>query len=179
MADAFQDDPGLSYVVPEAKRRRAMLPRFFAVMIAQSFRGGEVLASPGGEAVSLYYPPGPVKDGALALLRDNLRLATQFGRALPRGLRVAAAMHAHHPDPQPYDYLRYVGVSKAAQGKGWGGAIVRAGIERAARQGRGVLLETATRSNVAIYTRLGFEIAEEWRVPGGGPEFWTMIHPAP
>ena len=56
---------------------------------------------------------------------------------------------------------------------------MRAGVARAAEQGLGVLLETATPDNVAIYTRLGFEIIEEWQVPDGGPQFWTMVHPAP
>lgn len=179
LARAFQDDPALSWIVPNPTRRRAMLPRFFAVMAEQSHRHGEVLASADGEAASLWYPAGEVRDGPFASLRDNLRLLAQFRMDLPRGLRVADAMHAHHPHPQPYVYLRYVGVAPEAQGKGWGGAIVRAGIARAAAKGQGVLLETATESNVAIYARLGFEITEEWQVPGGGPRFWTMIHPAP
>ncbi|MEM6584411.1 MAG: GNAT family N-acetyltransferase [Pseudomonadota bacterium] len=76
----------------------------------------------------------------------------------------------------PHSYLRYVGVAPEAQGKGWGGALVRAGVNRAAEKGIGVLLEKATPSNVAIYTRLGFEIAQQWGVPKGGPDFWTMHH---
>mgnify|MGYP001800339125 CR=1 FL=1 len=76
----------------------------------------------------------------------------------------------------PHSYLRYVGVAPDAQGKGWGGAVVRADVNRAAEKGIGVLLETATPSNVAIHTPLGFEIAQQWRVPKGGPDFWTMYH---
>ncbi len=155
------------------------MPRFFAVMAEQSQRHGEILASQDREAASLWYPPGDVSDGFIDGLRDNLRMLAVFKTALPRGLRVAEAMFAHHPRPQSHWYLRYVGVAPTAQGKGWGGAIIRAGIARAAEQGCGVLLETATESNVAIYARLGFEIAKEWSVPDGGPEFWTMIHPAP
>ena len=102
-----------------------------------------------------------------------------FKTALPRGLKVAEAMYARHPKPQPHWYLRYVGVAPDAQGKGLGGAMIRAGIARAAQHGCGVLLETATQSNVAIYARLGFETIDEWSVPGGGPQFWTMTHPAP
>ena len=179
LAAAFQDDPALCWIVPDATRRRAMLPGFFAVMTEQSHRHGEVLASADRGAVSLWYPPGKIREGTLDSLRDNLRLLGQFRTALPRGLKVAEAMYKRHPRPQPYAYLRYVGVAPEAQGKGWGGAIVRAGIARAAEQGQGVLLETATQSNVAIYIRLGFETIAEWQVPGGGPKFWTMIHPAP
>ena len=190
LARAFQDDPALSWIIPDPARRRKVLPRFFAVMAEQSHRHGEVLVSGAdedsgkgegsgkGEAAALWYPPGHVRDGMLDSMRDNLRMVGVFGTSLPRGLKVAEAMYARHPDPQTYTYLRYVGVKPDAQGKGWGGAIIRAGIERAAAHGTGVLLETATPANVAIYTRLGFEISEEWNAPDGGPKFWTMIRPA-
>lgn len=183
LAAAFQDDPALSWIVTDKAKRARMLPGFFKVMAEQSRRHGEILASKDGGAASLWYPPGAISDGVFASVYDNLRMLAGFGLSLPRGLTVAEEMYKRHRRPQPYSYLRYVGVAPEAQGKGWGGAIVRAGVARAAAQGQGVLLETATPDNVAIYTRLGFEIIEEWQVPGAnnsrGPKFWTMIHPAP
>ncbi|MEP0392967.1 MAG: GNAT family N-acetyltransferase [Erythrobacter sp.] len=178
LAAAFQDDPALSWIVEDSGKRAKMLPGFFKVMAQQSRRHGEILASPDRGAVSLWYPPGEVSDGLLATAYDNLQMLLGFGLSLPRGLKVAEEMYKRHPRPQPYSYLRYVGVAPEAQGKGWGGAIVRVGVARAVEQGTGVLLETATPDNVTIYTRLGFEIIEEWKVPGG-PDFWTMVHPAP
>lgn len=178
LAAAFQDDPAFSWIVPDERKRARMFPGFFKVMADQSRRHGEILASPDGKAASLWYPPGEVRDGMLMGAWDNLRLLAGFRGDLPRGLKAAEEMYKRHPDPQTYAYLRYVGVAPEAQGKGWGGAIVRAGVARAAEQGRGVLLETATPDNVAIYARLGFEITEEWEVRGG-PKFWTMVHPAP
>lgn len=175
---AFRNDPALTWIVPDLSRRMRVLPDFFSVMARQSRRHGEILASPDRRAAALWYPPGEISDGFVAASRDSLRLLALFGTALPRGLKVEKEMHKRHPRPQPYTYLRFVGVSPSLQGQGWGGALVRAGVARAAEKGQGVLLETATHSNVAIYSRLGFEIAEEWRVPGG-PQFWTMIHPAP
>lgn len=177
LACAFQDDPALAWLLPDAERRARRLVPFFKVMQAQSQRKGEVVASPGREAASLWYPPGVVKHSALQDLRDNLAMVGVFRTALGRGLKLAEAMYAQHPNPQPYWYLRYVGVVPEAQGKGWGSAIVRAGIARAARHRCGVLLETATPSNVAIYSRLGFDITSEWDAPEGGPQFWTMVRP--
>lgn len=179
LAQAFQDDPALAWILRDPATRARVLPGFFAVMTEQSQRHGEVLASAKREAASLWYPPGTITDGPLIGLWDNLRMLGVFKTALPRGLAVAEAMYSYHPDPQPFYYLRYVGVAPDAQGKGWGGAIVRAGVARAAERGCGVLLETATPSNVAIYSRLGFAITDEWSVPGDGPQFWTMVHPAP
>ncbi len=179
LATAFQDDPGLSWVMPDPAARQRVFPRFFAISAEQSHRHGEVLASQDRHAAALWYPPGVVKDGVLTSLWDSLRLLGVFKTSLMRGLKVADEMYKRHPSPQPHYYLRYVGVAPEAQGKGLGGAIIRAGIVRAASEGCGVLLETATPSNVAIYTRLGFEVTAEWEVPDGGPKFWTMVHPAP
>lgn len=182
LAEAFQDDPAFAYIMPDAGKRRRVMPRFFAIAAQQSFRNGEVLASPGGEAASLWYPPGKVQDTWHARLWDDLRLGAQFLGDLPLGLKMGEAVYAHHPRPQPYAYLRYVGVAPSEQGKGWGGAAIRAGIARAAERGLGVLLETATPENVPIYQRLGFEVAKEWPAPAHGnraaPQFWTMIREA-
>jgi predicted N-acetyltransferase YhbS len=67
-------------------------------------------------------------------------------------------------------------VRPGAQGKGWGGLAIRAGIAEANRLGVDTCLETAKQSNVGIYQRLGFEVVDEWQVPGG-PRFWTMVRP--
>lgn len=179
LAAAFQNDPAFVWTLPDPEVRKRALLRFFPIAAEQSRRHGAILASEGHEAASLWYPPGSIRSDWFASFWDNLRMLSVFRRALPRGLKVAEEMYARHPHPQPYWYLRYVGVTPIAQGKGWGGALVRAGIAHAAEQGCGVLLETASESNVPIYARLGFEISEAWSVPGGGPRFWTMIHPAP
>ena len=69
------------------------------------------------------------------------------------------------------------GCDPAHQGKGLGGAAVRAGLERAA--GRlPAYLETAKERNLAFYQRLGFRVTDEWSVPGGGPRFWSMLREA-
>lgn len=175
LASAFHNDPAFSWIIPDPAKRARILPRFFQVCEAQSLRSGLILASHGREAASLWFPPGRVRENPISTLADNLRYAAIFGRDLPRGLAIAEAIHLHHPDPQPYWYLRYIGVDPAKQGKGWGGSALRAGIERAAQAGCGVLLETATPGNVAIYARHGFEIRKEWQPPKGGPTFWTMV----
>lgn len=177
LARAFQNDPAFSWLLPDDELRAKRLPLFFSVMRMQSHRKGQVLASHDYAAASLWYPPGVVKHGFWHDLSDNFAMLRVFGAYLPRGLKVAEAMYREHPNPQPYVYLRYVGVAPESQGKGLGSAVIRAGIKRAAAQGCGVLLETATPENVGFYSRLGFEITSEWTAPGAGPKFWTMVHP--
>ena len=177
LAAAFQDDPALAWILPDPARRASRLPLFFSVARAQSHRKGDVLASQDHNAAALWYPPGEVKHGFWHDTVDTAAMLRVFGTSLKRGLSVANAIHAHHPQRQSHVYLRYVGVAPEAQGTGLGSAVIKAGIERAAAQGHGVLLETATPANVGLYTRLGFDTVSEWHVPGGGPKFWTMVRP--
>jgi ribosomal protein S18 acetylase RimI-like enzyme len=177
LTDAFQDDPGLSWILPDPALRRARLPVFFAAIVKADRKAGMILASPGDEVVTLWRAPGQTKPGILETLGEGWPMWRTFGLALGRGMKVGGAMTAHHPVPDDYWYLRYAGVAPAAQGKGWGGAAIRDGIARATAAGKPVMLETAKEANVAIYLRLGFAVIDTWQVPGGGPQFWTMFRP--
>ena len=53
-------------------------------------------------------------------------------------------------------YLDVLGVDPSKQGKGIGSALIRFGLERAARDGADAFLETAVEANVAYYERFGF-----------------------
>lgn len=177
LADAFLDDPALSWLLPDAGARRARLAHMFAALIKADRKAGMILASPGGEAVTLWRAPGQTKAGIAETLAEGWPMLRTFGAALGRAMTVSGAMAAHHPVPDDYWYLHYAAVAPAAQGRGWGGAAIREGIARATDEGKPVMLETAKEANVTIYLRLGFAIVEKWRVPGDGPQFWTMIRP--
>lgn len=64
-----------------------------------------------------------------------------------------------------------------AQGTGKGGAVIRAGLERVNAEGLPACLETAKETNIGLYRRFGFEVTEEWRLPGG-PPVWSMVRAA-
>lgn len=177
LADAFQDDPALSWLLPDPSVRRARLGHMFAALIKADRKAGMILASPGGEAVTLWRAPGQTKAGMAETLAEGWPMLRTFGTALGRAMTLSGAMAAHHPVPDDYWYLHYAAVAPAAQGKGWGGAAIREGIAHATVAGKPVMLETAKEANVAIYLRLGFAVIDTWQVPGGGPQFWTMLRP--
>ena len=114
------------------------------------------------------------KELPLGLWRSNFAFLRIFGWALPRAMRVGEAMAKNHPNT-PHWYLRYAAVLPAAQGKGWGGLALRAGIDMAEADGLPIYLETASADNVSLYQRFGFTVIAEWDVAGGGPHFWSML----
>ena len=174
LAEAFQTDPALSWILPDPAHRARALRGLFRTLVPADMRAGVALRSDSNEAAALWRAPGQAHGGNLEFLRTVLPLVAMFGTALPRGLKVQGGIDAHRPKGR-YWYLHYVGVRTAYQGKGHGGRIIRAQTAVADREGLPCWLETATPANVALYERLGFVTQVEWDVPGGGPHFWGMM----
>ncbi|GAB5535806.1 MAG: GNAT family N-acetyltransferase [Rubricoccaceae bacterium] len=80
------------------------------------------------------------------------------------------------PADKRFHYLGLIAVDSSAQGRGVGSALLRAGVERADREGVGVYLETGTEANLAFYRKHGFEILQEIHLPTG-PMHWAMWRP--
>lgn len=178
LAMAFQEDPALSWIFPDAQRRAAGLQRMFAILTPLDMAAGMALRSEGDEVATLWRSPGKAHTPMRQMITRAIPLLHAFGLALPRALTIGDAIDAHHPaEGARYWYLHYAGVRPQHQGKGWGGAAIRAGIAKADAAGVPVFLETATPGNVGLYQSLGFQITQEWDVPGGGPHFWSMLRP--
>ncbi len=177
LAQAFQTDPALSWILPDAAHRARALRSLFRTLVPADMRAGVALRASGDEAAALWRAPGQAHSGTMEFLRTVVPLVATFRTALPRGLKVQTGIDAHRPQGR-FWYLHYVGVRPQHQGKGHGGRIIRAQTAIADAQALPCWLETATAENVPLYERLGFVTQVEWDVPGGGPHFWGMMRPA-
>ncbi|MFL0418395.1 GNAT family N-acetyltransferase [Sphingomonas sp. 179-I 2A4 NHS] len=174
LARAFAEDPAMSWIFPDPVERARRLPRLFALLFDEDAAGMRIVTG-GAEAATLWRGPGRANTSTATMLRQAWPLWRALGANIQRALKVSNAIAAHMPAGD-FWYLHIAGCDPAAQGKGLGGAVVRAGLTRAA--GRlPAYLETATERNLGFYRSLGFEITDEWVVPGGGPRFWSMLRP--
>lgn len=176
LAQAFQTDPALSWILPDPAHRARALRSLFRTLVPADARAGVALRAAGDEAAALWRAPGQAHSGGWEFLRTVIPLVATFGTALPRGLKVQGSIDAHRPKGR-FWYLHYVGVRPDHQGKGHGGRLIRAQAAVADGEGQPCWLETATLENVPLYERLGFVTQVEWDVPGGGPHFWGMMRP--
>ena len=174
LAAAFHEDPAMVYMLPDPDSRARRLARLVGWMVDQHIKIGLVLGTPEVSAVTLWREPGRVHYHEPLWHPGALRFLPIFGRHLPRALRTDEGITAHLPGGEEWIYLKMAGVHPDHQGKGLGGAMIRAGLALGQARGVASVLETATPSNVGLYQRLGYEILSEWDVSGGGPHFWTM-----
>lgn len=178
-ARAFADDPLFRFVYPDPTRREAGFVRENTAYMRHYYRPYGVCEAAdldGAMAgMALWLPPNADPPA----WREWATVPTLARTVGLRRLRaVIRAYHAfdHALPEQPYWYLGLLAVEPEAQGRGVGAALVRAGLERADRDGAPTFLETGTEPNVAFYERLGFEVTEEILLPGG-PTHWGMMRP--
>jgi GNAT superfamily N-acetyltransferase len=90
-----------------------------------------------------------------------------------RGMRASEAISAQSP-PQPFTYLRTLGVDPDLHGRGFGSQLVHRVLETAPPT-LPVYLETSKQENLSFYARHGFRCRGEFRCLG--VPVWRLIRP--
>ena len=172
LARAFADDPAMRYIFPDPAVRARKLPGLFKLLFNEDDDGVRLVTS-GGEAATFWRGPGKTRTTCWHMLRQAVPMIGTFGTALGQAMAVSNAIDAHFPSGD-YWYLHIAGCDPAAQGRGLGGAAVRAGLDRFAGSRLPAYLETATERNLGFYQAIGFAVIGDWRVAKDGPRFWSM-----
>jgi ribosomal protein S18 acetylase RimI-like enzyme len=179
LARAFQDDPAWEWVLPNAKRRAALLPWLFQVNFEVTDAQAWITAG-AIDGCARWLPPGrpQIRVGAMlrALVATPLRVREATSRFLAYG-RAVEAMRVELA-PGPHWYLAGIGVDPAHRGEGIGTALMQPGIEASALDGNPCALLTNNEVNVSFYANRGFEVIGEGQTPDGGPHAWMMLRRA-
>ncbi|MGW4631321.1 GNAT family N-acetyltransferase [Nocardia sp. NPDC004415] len=181
LAAAFQDDPVMSWIVPDPRRRAAGLPHFFTAMarhVYTPFGACELATDPGaaGAGATLWGPPGHWHGTPAADLRTLPGILRAFGRRTMAGKQLGELLAENHPR-EPHWYLSMIGTTPEARGAGFGQALLRSRLDRVDAEGAAAYLESSNPDNIGYYERFGFAVTGELRVPGG-PPLWPMWRPA-
>ncbi|MGF7123656.1 GNAT family N-acetyltransferase [Rhodococcus sp. TAF43] len=178
LAEAFDDDPVMSWMLPDASKRPAGLARLFAAEIRYhhlSGGGAELAESADGTIVggALWDPPGRWKQSAFDSFLSLPTVARALGRYLRVGAEVSHALESAHPT-EPHWYLATIGTSSAGRGGGYGKALLNSRLSRCDAEAAPAYLESSKHANIPYYERFGFEVTGEIVIPNGGPTLWKM-----
>ena len=175
MAKAFDDDPVIGWLMPDASRRPARLRRFFGIELRHMvLPRGCVWTTSDLSAAALVLPPGRWRVPLLATLREGRAFGAGLGRAA--GLGAAMEWRHAHEVRGPHYYVRDVGVLPEMQGRGLGSALMAPTLERCDREGLPTYLEASSERSAALYERLGFKHLSELSVLGS-PPLRLMLRP--
>jgi ribosomal protein S18 acetylase RimI-like enzyme len=173
---AFQDDPAVSWAVPNAERRARHLARYFELLTSRIYLPkDEVYLTEDGTAAALWTPPDRWEVSTMDSLPMLPIMVRACRGALPRAMRMLNLMDRKHREhDEPHYYLAFIGTDPASQGKGYGTAVISRMLERCDDEGVPAYLESSSIRNQALYYRHGFEVVEDLNWPGGGPPFSLM-----
>jgi ribosomal protein S18 acetylase RimI-like enzyme len=173
LAEAFFEDPVLSWLMPNDRTRRAQLRRYFGIELRHyTLPRGFAWTTDDLAGAALSLPPRAWR----APTRVTLLEGSAFLTHLPRAARLGAAMEWRHLRG-PHYYVRDVGVLPNMQGRGLGSALMRPTLDRCDREGLPAYLEASSERNTALYERLGFRVTRELRI-GSSPLLRLMVRSA-
>ncbi|WP_285597876.1 GNAT family N-acetyltransferase [Kineosporia sp. NBRC 101731] len=158
---AFEADPVLRMLFPAPEEYPPGARAFFGHLFDKRVSRGSIWMAGDALSVAVWEPPNTPATGSLDLP----------GPAAARMRAYDEAVHAALPST-PFWYLGVLGTHPDHRGKGYGRAVMRAGLERAAAEKLPAYLETSTAQNVTMYERAGWKVAAKLTEP---VPTWVMM----
>jgi ribosomal protein S18 acetylase RimI-like enzyme len=175
LARAFHDDPAWGWVLPNARRRAALLPWLFQTGF--EIADAEVWTIEGDVVgVARWLPPGRPNVHVGAMLRAIVATPLRVREATNRFFAYGRAVESFRARavPEPHWYLAGIGVDPQCQRRGMGTALLAKGTDAADAAGLPCALLTNSERNLSFYRHRGFEVVLEGRTPDDGPRAWMM-----
>ncbi|MEQ1872546.1 MAG: GNAT family N-acetyltransferase [Ilumatobacteraceae bacterium] len=163
LTDAFANDPWFNWLYPSVEQWPSDPNAWFALVLGRAFAKGHTFVTDSGATnwipPDVHFPEGDDIDLAVGLLQS------QIGERAGAALGVIGQGGTAFPDT-PRFHCVYVGVSKSAQGRGIGGALMARVLDICDRDGFPASLTSTNDVNLPWYRSLGFNEIGEVAVPG-------------
>lgn len=179
LARAFHADPLWVYAVPDPAARARALPGVFRWFVKYSELVGECLTTAGTpHAAALWFREDSSQDSDEVVAQIKLAtpgdaLGNDAARRFWKSADHLGELHRRELNALHW-YLPWLGVDPDLQGRGIGGTLLRAMLERAQREKLACYLETFQPRNVEFYRKNGFRVVVESIEPSSNLPFWTF-----
>jgi RimJ/RimL family protein N-acetyltransferase len=177
MADAFHDDPVVSWYWRKPDRRPEHLAGWFSLIARIHYlpHGKVFVSEDGGDisGCSMWARPGHWRFSAHDEFRAARYAIPHLGLRLPLASIAMRRMESKHPE-SPHWYLSTLGVRSAGQGRGLGSRLMFEILSHCDQEQVPAYLESSSEGSRALYERHGFETVEVLDLPRKGPPLWLM-----
>lgn len=172
IADGFASDPVNQWVFGGYEGIKAYNCLMAKKLYLKSGYGDVMDDESGG---ALWLPPGVSKEIPLWNSIDIASSMLRFSGpcSIRRGMAVDNFL-ANKKPKTPHYYLYAIAARSGMQGKGIGGRLMQAGLERVDSESMPAYLESSKELNFPFYRRCGFEVLEEVVPAPGCPPLWLM-----
>lgn len=150
---AFVKDPILRHLFPDEATYPRYAATFFGNLFDRRVHRSSIWTIGGGASVAVWEPPAESPAAGHGSPAEARYPADVWARVQGYDEAVHAALPTY-----PFWYLGVLGTHPDSAGRGWGRAVMRAGLARAAADGLPAILETSNPANVELYRRAGWEV---------------------
>ncbi|MHA2008852.1 MAG: GNAT family N-acetyltransferase [Promethearchaeota archaeon] len=179
LVDAYTEDPLINKIFKEIDERRIQ----FEIMTGFCIKYGDVYAPTDNfEGIMSILPHDKGDMTVWRVLRSGgfFKSFKLFSvrKMMSQSIKIIEETKKNL-DIGPYIYLFVIGVSLGNQGKGFGGKLLRALVEKADTEKKSMYLETQNEKNVALYEKYGFYVHDKKDLPDPmNIPFWFMVRDA-
>ena len=179
LSRAFDGDPGLLFVVPEAERRLRLAPVLAEIGLRFAVRCGSPLVTSGvSKGVAIWFAPDAPPPTKRDLLESGISdapylLGSTSWKRLKGMLDHLDELH-QQLIAEPHWYLTVLGVDPTCQRQGIGEALMQPVFAAANGDGLPCYLEAPTLDNARYYERRGFCVIGETDIPESDVHIWFM-----
>ena len=184
IAQAFQDDPLIKFMLPLRSSRVRTLVKFFRPYGEINIRNGRGYGV-GQPLQGVAYWEAPGQESMSVSLRSLGKFLPLLFTMYPIGyfraravLEKTEALHKEYAS-EPHYYLDNLGVLPSAQGKGYSSKLLRPILELADAQRVIAYTDTLSPANVPFYEHFGFQLVEASAIAGTGITVFALRRPAP
>jgi ribosomal protein S18 acetylase RimI-like enzyme len=169
---AFENDPMMLWSIGGEQSPAERFTCCFTYFLEAAVKLDLVWEVNSGKGGAVWIPPGRCDQWQVHPWNQE-RILQMCDDAGDRYNTFWSWIDVHSPN-EPLWHLDSVAVDRKDQRRGYGGALIQAGLAQAKSSGLGAFLSTGAERNVAIYSRYGFRVAEHLDAPDGGPHIWFM-----
>ncbi|MEW6402261.1 MAG: GNAT family N-acetyltransferase [Chloroflexota bacterium] len=171
IAEAFMDDPLVTFMLPFRSTRLQTLIKFFRIYGEINIRNQRAygVGQPLQAVAFWIFPDQKNLSISIRMIGKLLPLVfTMYPLGMLRARKILEQINAFHEKyaNEPHFYLDNLGVISSARGQGLSSKLIRPFLDMADEQKVIVYTDTVTSANIPFYEHFGFRLMEARLVPG-------------
>jgi len=174
LVSAFHDDPTWSWAFPDPSLRAEQHRRLWGLFVEGAMRYRWVWLTPGNTAASVWIPPNGTELSQEQEAALEPTIVEMLGADAAPVMQAFELFDRAHPREVPHFYLSLLATRVEHRGRGYGLGLLAGNLRRIDDARMPAYLEASNPANVALYERHGFEVRGSFKLPGHGPEVFTM-----
>lgn len=177
LTTAFANDPvwgGWAFPDPDRERATEQRREFWRFLVRSGLRFPWVRMTPGGEAATLWIPPGESELTPDEAEQLGPYMREVIGDRCDLFMEAVEVFEANLPREALFYHLDLIGTHADHRGKGIGMALLREDLGLIDAEHMPAYLESTNSANLERYRSMGFVKIGEFTLPAGGPVVDTM-----